>query len=186
MDRDVGRILDLLVELGIAEDTLVIFTSDNGPCPAGGQDPRFFNSNGPLKGGKRSLYEGGIRVPTIAWWPGTVEAGTESDHPSAFWDMMPTFADLAGVETPPNDGISIVPTLRGNPSEQQKHEYLYWTFRDKTAVRFGPWKAVKQNGKLRLYNLSEDIAERNDLSDERPELVQQAEEYMQAAKQPLG
>ena len=191
MDRDVGRIMDLLVELGIEKDTLVVFTSDNGPCPAGGQDPQFFNSNGPLKGGKRSLYEGGIRVPTIAWWPGTIDPGTESDHPSAFWDMMPTFAEMAGAEAPANDGISILPTLQGRPADQQKHDYLYWAFANHAkqiqAVRFGDWKAIRnKKGEVQLYNLSEDIAEKNDLFGKRPEIVKQAEVYMQAAQKPLG
>lgn len=185
MDRDVGRILDLLVELGIEKDTLVIFSSDNGPCPAGGQDFRFFDSTGPLSGAKRQLKEGGIRVPTIAWWPGTIPAGSVSGHVSAFWDVLPTCAELAGVTPPPNDGISMLPPLSGNPARQPEHEYLYWTFRNKAAVRFGNWKYIQVDGRPELYNLAEDLAEQNNLADARPDVVRRAKRYMGAAAQPL-
>src|SRR5690606_24623006 len=126
-DRDVGRIMDLLRELAIAENTLVIFSSDNGPHKEGGADPEFFDSNGPLRGIKRDLYEGGIRVPAIAWQPGTVPAGSVSPLPWAFWDFMPTAAEAAGVEAPEGiDGISIFPTICGRFGEQRRHEHLYW------------------------------------------------------------
>src|SRR5699024_4703119 len=128
LDRYVGQLLAKLREQEIGQNTLVIFTSDNGPHTEGGHDPAFFDSNGPLRGVKRDLYEGGIRVPMMAWWPGTVPAGTTSDHISAFQDIMPTVAELAGRQTPPNtDGISLVPTLTGQGTQQQ-HDYLYWEF----------------------------------------------------------
>ncbi|MFQ5811206.1 MAG: arylsulfatase, partial [Armatimonadota bacterium] len=142
MDRDIGRVFALLKELGLDEDTLVMFSSDNGPCAAGGQDYQFFESQGPLRGIKRDLYEGGIRVPTIARWPGKIEAGAVSEHVSAFWDVLPTFAELAGGEPPADiDGISMAPTLLGRSDEQKQHEYLYWEHKGAQAVRLGDWKA---------------------------------------------
>ena len=183
MDRDIGRILALLGELGIAERTLVIFTSDNGPCPAGGQNPGFFNSTGPLSGMKRSLKEGGIRVPTIAWWPGRVPAGSESDHVSAFWDLLPTCAELVGVRPPEGiDGLSMLPALLGNEEAQPKHEYLYWEFRDQQAVRMGEWKAIREGeGPIQLYHLPDDIAERNDVAEANPQILARAREILQQA-----
>ena len=128
LDRDVGRILDKLAELGLDENTVVLFTSDNGPHDEGGADPGFFESNGPLRGLKRDLYEGGIRVPMIAWGPGLVPAGQTSDHVWAMWDVLPTVTDLAQVEAPDSiDGLSMANVLRGEGAQLQ-HPYLYWEF----------------------------------------------------------
>jgi len=190
MDRDVGRLLDLLRELGIDEDTLVLFTSDNGPHQEGGHRHEFFDSNGPLKGYKRSMHEGGIRVPLVARWPGRVEAGTESDHPSAHWDFLPTACEIAGIEAPGDiDGLSYLPTLLGKPGEQPAHDYLYWASSEgKTSVgiRDGKWKLVQYRGKgkrrgraegaspsddWRLYDLERDIGEERDLAAEHPAIV---------------
>ena len=147
MDRDVGRLLARLAELGIDERTVVFFTSDNGPHKEGGADPEFFHSSGPLRGIKRSLHDGGIRVPMLVRWPGRIQPGSTSDLPWAFWDFLPTAAELAGAEPPSDiDGLSIVPTLLGRPG-QRRHEFLYWEFHEgqhsKQAVRTGRWKAVR-------------------------------------------
>jgi len=160
----------------------VIFSSDNGPHKEGGIKPDFFDSNGPLRGTKRDLYEGGIRVPMIAYWPGTIKPGSTSDHISAFWDVLPTFADFAGVEKPEGiDGLSLAPALLGRP--QQEHEYLYWEFHEgssKQAVRMGDWKAVKlaPSRPIELYNLASDIGEKNNIADMHPDVVAKAEEVM--------
>ena len=189
MDRDIGELLKTLQELGIEKNTLVMFSSDNGPHREGENDPDFFNSNGPLRGIKRDLYEGGIRVPLIARWPGTVPANTTSDLPSAFWDMMPTFAELADVAAPQDtDGISMVPTLLGNFDQQKEHEFLYWEFHEgqasSQAVRMSKWKAVRHDpdGPLELYNLEQDIGEENNIADEHPEIVSRIEEYLRTAR----
>lgn len=194
MDSDVGRLLDQLKTLGIDENTIVIFSSDNGPHREGQHDPDFFDDNGPLRGTKRDLYEGGIRVPTIAWWPGTIAAGTETDHISGFWDFFPTACDIAGVGTPgPIDGISMYPLLTGQSQEQSTHDYLYWEFLEqggKQAVRMGNWKGVKVNVKenpdapLELYNLAEDLDETTNIADQHPEIVTQLEKIMQEAHTP--
>ncbi|MHC4527368.1 MAG: arylsulfatase [Planctomycetota bacterium] len=191
MDRDIGSLLDKLAALGIDENTLVMFSSDNGPHKEGGADPKFFGSNGPLRGKKRDLYEGGIRTPLIARWPGTIEAGAESDHVSAFWDYLPTCAELAGAKAPDNiDGISMVPTLLGKPKEQQEHEFLYWEFHErggKQAVRMGKWKAVRlslhkdPDNPLELYNLEDDLGEERDIAAQHPELIAKMEAYMKTA-----
>ena len=171
MDQDMGRILDLLIELEIAENTLVIFTSDNGPHNEGGHKVSFFNSSGPLKGYKRSLHEGGIRVPMIAWWPNTILPG-ESDHPSAFWDWLPTACELAGIDSPNGlDGVSFAPTLLGRTEMQAKHDYLFWRWSRFRAVRMGKWKALQTDGKLALYDLSEDLGETQDLVSQNPSLA---------------
>jgi len=126
LDDYVGAVLDALEEQGLAENTLVIFTSDNGPHGEGGHQPRFFDSTGPLRGMKRDLYEGGVRVPMIAAWPGRIAPGTTTDHVSAFWDVLPTAAAVAGVDAPAGtDGVSMLPTLLGEPGQVQ-HDYLYW------------------------------------------------------------
>jgi len=169
LDRSVGRILDLLDELKLSEDTLVIFSSDNGPSPEGGQSLKFFNSTGPLSGAKRSMREGGIRIPMIARWPGKIQPGRTSSHPSAFWDFLPTACELAGIEPPADtDGISYLPELLGRPEALKKHEYFYWIW----AVRVGKWK-LHPRGKNRyaLYDLENDIAEKHDLADQMPDVV---------------
>lgn len=194
LDKQTGEILDKLEKLGIAENTLVFFTSDNGSHMEGGYHYSMLISNGPFRGGKRDLYEGGIRVPTIAWWPGSIDPGTESDLISGFQDMLPTFAELAGAVPPPGiDGISMVPTLLGIGG-QKEHEYLYWEFHEqggKQAVRWGDWKAVRLNVRenrddtsVELYNLAEDIGEENDVADSHPELVEQMLRYMEEAHIP--
>jgi arylsulfatase A-like enzyme len=148
IDGDVGKVLAKLKELGLDEDTLVIFASDNGPHKEGGHNPDFFDSNGELRGIKRDLYDGGVRVPFIARWPGKIEAGSNSGHVSAFWDMLPTFCELAGVEAmSDHDGVSMVPTLLGK-GVQVEHDYLYWWFGEqggREAVLKDGWKAVRLN-----------------------------------------
>ncbi len=187
MDRDIGELMALLKELGIDEDTVVFFSSDNGPHREGGAKPDFFDSNGPVKGIKRDLYEGGIRVPTMARWPGKIQAGSVSDQIWAFWDFLPTAAELAGVRAPSGiDGISIAPTLLGKPGQRQ-HEYLYWEFHEgpsKQAIRMGRWKAVRRGPKraIELYDLSEDIGEENDIAARHPQIVTKAEEILKTAR----
>lgn len=170
MDRDMGRLFQKLKDVGIDENTIVIFTSDNGPEFE--KKDRFFNSNGPLKGGKRDLYEGGIRVPFLARYPGSIKAGMTADHISAFWDFLPTACELAGVVPTNNDinGISMAPTLLGFNERQKDHPYLYWEFNEKQgpiqAVRQGRWKLVFPHEKSpELYDLISDIGEENNLSD---------------------
>lgn len=188
MDRDVGRLLDLLDELGIGENTLVFFTSDNGPHSEGGNDPDYFNSSGPLRGIKRALYDGGIRVPMIARWPRTVPAGVVSDHAWGFWDLLPTAADLAGVNTPyETDGVSIVETLKGGTQPVQ--EYMYWEFHERgfnqAALWQGRWKGVRLGGvdaPLELYDLDNDIGEQHNIADQHPEIVRRIEDYLARAR----
>ncbi len=188
MDADIGRLLAKIRELGLDERTLVFFTSDNGPHREGGNDPDFNDSNGPLRGIKRDLYEGGIRVPLIARWPGKIEAGRTTDHVSAFWDFLPTLAGLAGAETPAGlDGISMAPTLFAQDG-QQRHERLYWEFHEgrssKQAVRLGKWKGVRLDpqGPLELYDLSADIGETADVAADHPEIVAAIESYLAEAR----
>lgn len=179
LDLSVGRIIATLEELGIAENTLVIFTSDNGAHAEGGADPEFFNSTGIYRGIKRDMYEGGIRVPMIAYMPNTVPAGTTNNDMSAFWDMMPTFAELIGVEVPSSsDGISILPSIKGE-SQQAQHEYLYWEFHEqggKQAVRCGDWKLIKfrvsnpEKSYYELYNIVADPSEVDNVLDANPEI----------------
>lgn len=187
MDRDIGALMDLLRELGIDDNTIVIFSSDNGPHQEGGNDPTFFRSSGVLRGIKRSLHEGGIRVPMIVRWPGQVPAGKTSDQICAFWDFLPTVAELVGEKTPANiDGVSMVPTLLGR-GEQKQHEYLYWEFYEggfKQGVRAGDWKVIhdKFAGTFELYNLKEDLSERNDVAAGNPEVVARIQNYLKAAR----
>jgi arylsulfatase A-like enzyme len=189
LDESVGRLLDKLDEHGIADNTLVLFTSDNGPHREGGFDPQFNDSNGPLRGIKRDLYEGGIRVPLLARWPGKLPAGSTNDHVGAFWDFLATFADLAGAGAPPEtDGISLAPTLSGNTADQQNHEFLYWEFHEgeasKQAVRMGEWKGVRltPNAPLELYKLDEDIAEERNVAADHPDIVKKIEDYLATAR----
>jgi arylsulfatase A-like enzyme len=187
MDADVGRLFALLKSLKIDDNTIVFFTSDNGPHKEGGADPEFFHSSGPLQGYKRSLHDGGIRVPGIVRWPGRVKAGSVSDLPWAFWDFLPTAAELAGVVSPrPNDGLSILPTLLGR-GDQPQHEFMYWEFHEgrssKQAVRMGNWKAVRVwRQPLALFDLSNDIAEANDLVAEKPDVARTIEAYLTTAR----
>lgn len=198
LDKDLGRIMQQLKSLGLDETTLVMFSSDNGTTHLRQEvDYEFFESVGPLRGLKGSLYEGGIRVPFIARWPGKIQPSTTSDHPSAFWDVMPTIAEVAGAKPPEGiDGISFLATLLGTPESQQGHDFLYWEFTGyggQQAVRMGNWKAVRQNMlrddnpeplKTELYNLEIDVSEKNDLADNYPEIIQQVEAIMQAEHTP--
>ncbi|GAA6186224.1 arylsulfatase [Aliiglaciecola sp. NS0011-25] len=198
MDKSIGRVIDKLKALDLANDTLIIFTSDNGPSWEGGADLAFFNSNGSLRGFKRDLYEGGIKMPTVAWWPGKVKANTSSDHVSAFWDIMPTLADIADVATPKGiDGISMLPTLLSQ-GKQAKHQHLYWEFHNNSgghaqAIRLddeqGQWKAVRRytkshrdNPPIELYNLATDQAEQVDLAKEYPAKVSQMKQLMKSSR----
>ena len=194
MDADIGKLLLRLKTLGLDDKTLVLFSSDNGPHKEGGADPEFFDSNGPLRGQKRDLYEGGIRVPLIARWPGRIAAGSGTDHVCAFWDILPTCCDAAGVTPPENlDGLSILPSLLGKPEEQKKHAYLYWEFHEqgkKQAVRMGDWKAVRlnaakdPNGPIKLYNLKDDLGEEENVAGKHPEIVKKMTEIMASARTP--
>lgn len=187
LDADVGRILDHLKQHNLDERTVIFFSSDNGPHAAGGVDPKFFQSAGPLRGIKRDLYEGGIRVPLIVRWPGKIRAGTTNDQPWAFWDFLPTAAEIAKVQAPKDlDGISFLPTLLGKKQTNQ-HEFLYWEFHEngsKQAVRLGDWKAVRlAPGKpLELYNLRHDLGETKDVAAEHPDIVARIEEYLKTAR----
>ena len=196
MDADVGRLLALLNELGLDDTTLVLFTSDNGPHQEGNHRHEFFDSNGPLRGYKRSMHDGGIRVPLIARWPGRIAADTQTDHPSAFWDFLPTACAIAGVDPPNNiDGISYLPTLLGKTTDQQQHEYLYWASSEgatSVGMRRGNWKLVKYrapkkgshskagetNEDWRLYDLSRDISEENNIASQHPDQVKKLRELL--------
>ncbi len=190
LDDQVGEIIDKIHELGIAENTLILFTSDNGPHLEGGADPDYFNSNGPLRGYKRDLYEGGIRVPMIAYWPSKIQPGSTTDHPSAFWDFFPTAIEIAGLNKnwADIDGISFLPTLTGK--EQKAHPYLYWEFLKKggrQAVRMDQWKAVRLNmsnnpdAPIELYRLTDDIGEENNIAEQYPEMVKIMDSLMSNA-----
>ncbi|MGB0154370.1 MAG: arylsulfatase [Verrucomicrobiales bacterium] len=187
MDGYVGKVIELLKDWGIADNTLIMFTSDNGPHTEGGNDMEFFNANGPVRGMKRDLTDGGIRVPTIAWWPGTVPAGSVSDRPAYFGDVLATACELAGLQLPEGrDSLSFLPTLMGE-KDQETAPYLYWESYEKggkQALRFGKWKVVKEpwiGGPIQLYNVVDDIGEEKDLAGQLPEIVQQAERYLEEA-----
>lgn len=202
MDKDIGKVIDLLKKQGLDENTIIFFSSDNGPT---GSVNKKFNSNGPLRGLKQDLYEGGIRVPLIVRWPGKIQPASVNDHVSAFWDFLPTACELAGIKPPEQiDGISFLPTLLGR--EQNLHEYLYWeyfhynynwdhgekknprnTF-DKQAVRMKEWKAVRNNlsedpdAPIELYNLKNDIGETQNVAAQHPEIIKKIEQYMEGAR----
>jgi len=190
MDEDVGRVMHLVNELGLDDNTIVMFTSDNGPHTEGGHDPEFFNSNGPFRGFKRDLTDGGIRAPLLVRWPGHVRPGSESDLISAHWDVLPTVCELAGAKVPDDiDGISMVPTLTSEGA-QPKHDYLYWEFferRGKRAVRMDQWKAVQTNmtnnpdAPISLYNIEKDIEENVDLSAQHPLVIAKVREIFEEA-----
>ena len=185
MDTDIGRILDLLQSMGIDEQTLVFFSSDNGPHAEGGNDPFFFDSNGPLQGYKRSLHDGGIRVPAIVRWPGHVPAGTVSDVPWYFADFLPTVADLVGFDPPSGiDGISILPVLLGQQSEITGR-FLYWggTPGRAEAVRWGKWKAIREgpDKPMELFDLSADLSEETDVAGRNPDVVRAILGYIDGA-----
>lgn len=192
LDAYVGQIMAKLEEKGLADNTLVIFTSDNGPHEEGGADPTFFGRDGKLRGLKRQCYEGGIRIPFIARWPGRIAAGTVNDLQVAFYDLMPTFCELTGVKNyvrryankalPVDhfDGVSFAPTLLGKNEAQQRHEYLYWEFAetDQIGVRMGDWKLIVVKGTPRLYDLSVDLHEDNDIADRHPDIVRKMVEII--------
>jgi uncharacterized sulfatase len=191
MDYGVGLLLKKLLDLKIDDKTVVMFSSDNGHHDEGGHDTDRFDPNGPLRGMKRDLYEGGIRVPMIVRWPGTTPAGTITDHISYFGDLMATAADVAGVDAPSNiDSISFAPTIRGEIDKQRTHDYLYWEFYErgsKQAVRWGNWKAIRMpigTGKMELYDLSKDLGEAHDIAHEHVALTQQAVRMMDTAHTP--
>jgi arylsulfatase A-like enzyme len=183
LDRDVGLLVQLLQECGLDENTIVFFTSDNGPHSEGGHQVSFFNSAGPLRGWKRSLYEGGIRIPMLARWPGVISPGSVSGQPWAFWDVLPTLADLAGIEVSDiSDGQSILPTLLGQA--QEDHEYLYWSYLQDDvlaqAVRMEHWKGVRSrpSDDIELYDLQGDIGEANNLAAHYPAIVAEMDDIM--------
>jgi arylsulfatase A-like enzyme len=192
LDWEIGEIRKKLEELGLADNTLILFSSDNGPHFEGGHSPDHFDSSGELRGGKRDMFEGGVRVPLIAWWPGNIAAHSESDHLSAFWDVMPTLCDLTGATAPAAiDGISFLPTLLGRNGQVQ-HEYLYWEFYEKGGKRAAltpKWKAVQLNvGKggdpIMLFDIHSDISEKNDVAAQYPEVVDQFKIIFEKAHTP--
>ena len=186
LDRDVGRLVAKLRELGIEDDTIIIFSSDNGPHREGGNDPTFFNSSGGLRGIKRTLHEGGIRVPFIVAWPGRVRPGTETPHIGGFQDFLATAVEIAGSSPPEGrDGISFLPTLIGK--RQTSHEFLYWEFSEggfQQAARMGEWKAVRPvlGGKLELYNLESDPSEAKEIAAGHPDIVARIETLLRGAR----
>jgi len=192
LDKDVGALLAKVRSLGIDQQTLVIFTSDNGPHAEGGANPDFFDSNGSLNGMKRDLYEGGIRVPMIAWWPGKITPGRESHHISAFWDFLPTACEIAHVNYQgKTDGISFLPELLGR--DQIEHDFLYWEFFEaggKRAIRKGNWKAVQNDmssnpdAPIQVFNLSTDIGEARDISTEHPEVIDEMKNLIGSSRTP--
>jgi arylsulfatase A len=193
LDRQVGELIQKLVDLGLTENTIIVFASDNGPHREGGNDPDFFNSNGIYRGYKRDLYDGGIRTPLIVKWPGVIQKGSINDHVSAFWDLLPTFAEIIGHEVPENiDGISFLKTLKGE-SDQKQHHYLYWEFVElggRQAIRKGDWKAVRYSVRnnpeapIEIYNLKEDPSEANNLASMNPEILQEMKILFNQAHSP--
>ena len=188
LDENIGKLIQQLKDEGIYENTLIVFTSDNGPSYAGGADPEFFDSAKPFASnygrGKGYLYEGGIRVPMIASWPGKIKPGTKSDHISAHYDMLATFSEITGYDLPNgSDGLSILPTLLSD-DDQKQHEFLLWEFPSyggQVAIRMGDWKVVRQHlindkeeATLELYNLSSDLLETNNVAEEHPDILEKA------------
>jgi len=195
MDRDIGKIMQRIKKYCLEKNTIVIFTSDNGPAPnrLGGTDSEFFRSAGPLRGRKGSLYEGGIRVPLLISWPGRIPGGRESDHVGAFWDLFVTISDLTGCRTGHRtDGISLAPTLLQTGC-QEEHDYLYWEFPaygGQQAIRQGDYKAIRTGllknpaAPVQLYHLADDIAETRDIAGEHPDRVEQMTRLMKEARTP--
>lgn len=185
LDVYVGQLVAKLKELGVYDNTIIIFSSDNGPHLEGGADPDFFNSNGPWRGYKRDLYEGGIRVPMIVQWPGHIKEGEQTDFMCSFWDMMPTFRSIIGTQTQETmDGISLLPLLEGRKG-QQEHDNLYFEFAERSsqAARKGPWKLIrldieKPGDHYELYNLDSDPGETTDLAAQKPEKVEELKALM--------
>lgn len=192
LDGYVGRLLALLRETGLAEKTLVVFTSDNGPHDESRHDLTRFRPSGPFSGIKRSLTDGGIRVPMIAWWPGRIAAGRESDHVGYFGDWMATAAELAGADAPPEgDSLSLVPVLVGDSARQRRHEFLYWEFHEggfrQAALYQGRWKGIRTgaaDSPLVLYDQQHDVAERKNVAGQHPEIVAKIDAYLAGARTP--
>ncbi|HVW02160.1 MAG TPA: arylsulfatase [Planctomycetaceae bacterium] len=190
MDGHVGRMLTTLRELGLADNTLVIFTSDNGPHNESNHNLARFNPAGPHSGIKRSLTDGGIRIPFIAWWPGKVKAGAVSDHVGYFGDWMATAAQLAGAKAPADrDSISFVPTLLGHPADQKQHQFLYWEFHEggfkQAALYEGRWKGIRSGGPdapVALFDLKNDVGEKTNVAKEHPEIAAKIGEYLRQAR----
>lgn len=198
LDAQVGKIVKMLKKYDVDKNTLIIFTSDNGAHHEGGHDPKFWNSNGDLKGGKRDVYEGGIRAPMIAYWPSKIKPGSVTDLPSAFWDVMPTMADLTKQDTPnQSDGVSFLPTLLGNNKEQKIADYLYWKFTNweatKEAVRIGNYKGIsihynksnkhkEHTAPFELYDLSKDLGEEKNIATQNAEMVARMKNIIMSLK----
>ena len=189
MDRDIGRMLELLDELGLDENTLVIFSSDNGPHQEGGNDPDFNDSNGPFRGYKGNLTEGGICIPFIARWPGRIEASATSDATVYFPDLMPTFAALAGATAPADiDGIDFSPTLFGGEQPELSDRFMYWEWNKNglrvQAARWRQWKTIRDphSGSIELYDLSADVGEKRNLAGDRPAILAKFAEYFPTAR----
>jgi arylsulfatase A len=195
LDEQVGELVQKLEELNLADNTIIIFTSDNGPHQEGGADPDYFDSNGPLRGYKRDLYEGGIRVPMIVSWPAKINRGAISHHVSCSYDLLSTLAEVVKQSVPSHhqDGISFLPILQGHDTKQQTHPYLYWEFHEqggKVAVRMGDWKGVKKNvlqnpdAPLELYNLANDIGEQYNVATDFPIVANDIKKIMRSARTP--
>jgi arylsulfatase A-like enzyme len=189
LDNFVGALMGELKARKIDQDTLILFTSDNGPHHEGGVDPAFFTSSGPLRGIKRDLYEGGIRVPLLARWPGRIWPGTTNSTPVAFWDLLPTVAELVSLEPPKGlDGLSFAPALFGKELTKT-HPYLYWEVHEKgyqQAIRMGQWKGVRlaADQPLELYNLKNDLGEIHNVAQQHEDVVKQLEGYLKEAADP--
>jgi arylsulfatase len=190
LDENIGKLVNYLKKNGLYENTLIIFTSDNGPSYTGGTDSPWFNSGGPFNSeygrGKGFLHEGGIRVPMIASWPASISSGNTTEHVSSFYDVLPTLCDITGIEPPPTDGISFYNSLKGKPQEQ--HDFLYWEFPEyggQAAVRMGKWKILwkdikKGNQEIEVYNLETDIREEHNIAASHPELVAKFREIIRS------
>ena len=187
MDAHIGELITKLQKLKMDQNTLVLFTSDNGPHKEGGVDPKFFRSAGAFRGLKRDLYEGGLRVPLIAWWPGRIQPGSVTDQPVAFWDFLPTIIEIAGGPAPKGlDGISFLPTLLGQRQTNQ-HAFFYWEFHERgfqQALRTGDWKAVRPQADkpLELYNLKDDPSEKHDVAADHPKVIAEIENDLKTAR----
>jgi arylsulfatase A len=188
-DGHVGQIIDLLKELDLDENTIIFFTSDNGDENSYYEYTDRFHAAGPLRGKKRYLYEGGIRVPMIVRWPGRIKANQTNKLPWAAWDLMATFADLAGIKAPEHtDGISVLPTLLGRTDKQTHREYLYWEYQHgkQQAVRMGRWKGIRFGGTkepIELYDMNKDIGEKNNVAAAHPKIIKRISEIMKEARQ---
>ena len=195
-DEQVGKLLDKLKKDGLYDNTLIVYTSDNGPTFNGGSDSPWFNSGGLFNSeygwGKCFLHEGGIRVPAIFIWPGKIAPNTETDHICSFQDIMPTFAEIVKRKCPPTDGISFLPTLLGEKDKQLAHAFLYWEFPDldgEKAIRWGKWKGLlknikKGNTKMLLFDLDNDIKEEHDVAAKYPDVVKKMEIMMKQSTDP--